>query len=227
MGVWSVMKLFILYNDFWQLSPIFIFFFYNLLHSFGITFSILKFEIVIILTTLKKKLTIFWEIILGKISLVLYSDRDVMWLNEAFPRSQMCRWKGWGLRLRIKWRSRQNGFPRISNKFNFPFEPIARVFGILIFFQKGPSGPSKDSHTFDFLDLSSPSVAVSKRLLENGKRFLLFALLVVTVGWSLFGRDSQICHSWYCSYPLFDFFQLFPINPFFLQIIPRFFFVSY
>ena len=68
-------------------------------------------------------------------------DHDV--IECRFASSQMRGWKGWGLRRRIKWRSRQNGFPRISNKFYCPFEPIwfAQISWILISFQKVPSGP--------------------------------------------------------------------------------------
>ena len=58
---------------------------------------------------------------------------------------------------------------------------------------------------------------------RTAKRFLLYALLAVTVGRGLFGSDSQICQSWYCSSPLFDFFQPFPINPLFLQITGLFY----
>ena len=61
----------------------------------------------------------------------------------------------------------------------------------------------------------------SWRLRGNDKCFL-YTSLAVTIGWSLFGSDRQICQCWYCSFPLFDFFQLFPINPFFLQIIAPF-----
>ena len=52
--------------------------------------------------------------------------------------------------------------------------------------------------------------------LEASEEWFLFSLnrlLVVTIGWSLFGSNNQICQLWYCSFPLFDFFQLFPINP--------------
>ena len=93
-----------------------------------------KYEIKKITSLIKmvEKLAFLWE---------NGDDHDV--IECRFASSQMRGWKGWGLRRRIKWRSRQNGFPRISNKFYCPFEPIwfAQISWILISFQKVPSGP--------------------------------------------------------------------------------------
>ena len=140
----------------------------------------------------------------------LYYKVTVMWLNVDFAFSDVAMER---LRLAArnqvalaaKWISKN--FQQIL--FSLWTNSVCENFQNFNLFPKSSKWTSKSlSHIFIFSKCGC--------FLEASKEWqkvLVIRIIGCDSGWSLSGSDSQICQSWYCSFPLFDFFRLFPITP--------------